>query len=113
MTANNANELLGTWDASRPDGSKYELTVKKDGTFVWKFSLPKEKTVELTGKYVVEENVLSLERESGGILVGTVTPGASGTIDDKFNFKMIGGPEEDLGLDFTRRQERKTKSTKR
>src|SRR5262249_2707772 len=58
----NPNQLLGSWRASREDGSKFELTLNKDGTFDWKFARPKEKAVEFGGKYTVEQNVLALER---------------------------------------------------
>jgi hypothetical protein len=43
--------------------------------------------------------VLILERkEGGGALAGTVTFDGDG----KFNFRAVGGPPEDTGLDFSK-----------
>jgi hypothetical protein len=88
--------LVGAWKASRDDGSQFQLTLGSDQTFDWKFSAPHQPAKELIGKYVVDHNVLALEQSAGGALLGQVTP--EGT--DKFNFKMVGGPPEDKGLDF-------------
>lgn len=91
-----ATALVGTWKASRDDGSEFALTLTEDSRFAWKFS-HKQTTQELSGKYTVEGNVLALERKEGGSLVGQVTPDGNG----KFNFKLVGGPKEDPGLNFT------------
>jgi tetratricopeptide (TPR) repeat protein len=88
--------LVGTWKASRSDGSSFDLTLNDDQTFTWKFTAPKQPASELTGKYTVEQNVLALQQPEGGSLIGQVTPKGDG----KFNFKMAGGPPEDPGLDF-------------
>ena len=87
--------IVGTWSASKPDGSKFELAVNKDSTFHWKFTQGKQ-TNEFTGKYTVDGNVLALERKEGGALVGEVIPEGNG----KFKFKAVGGPPDDPGLDF-------------
>ena len=50
------------------------------------------------GKYSVEGNVIALERTGGGSLVAEVT----GNDGMRFNFKMVGAPKEDPGLDFSR-----------
>ena len=42
--------------------------------------------------------MLALERKDGGSLIAEVTPGG----DAKFNFKMLGGPADDPGLDFSK-----------
>ena len=73
------------------------MTLGKDQTFNWKFSAPKQEPKELSGKYTVEQNVLALKQKEGGALVGQVTPAG----DNKFNFKMLGSPPEDKGLDFS------------
>ena len=69
----------------------------KDQTFTWKFTAPRQKPTELNGTYTVERNVLALNQKDGGALVGQVTPEG----EQKFNFKMLGSPPEDKGLDFT------------
>ena len=93
-----ATALLGSWHATRADGSKFELTLTKDATFTWKFSPKKQPAQELSGSYTVEVNVLALECKDGGSLIGQVTPGGA----KKFNFTLEGAPREDEGLDFSR-----------
>ena len=44
------------------------------------------------------ENVLALERKDGGSLVAEITPDSDGN----FNFRMLGAPDEDQGLDFSK-----------
>jgi len=88
--------LIGTWNASRDDGSKFELKLNDDKTFNWKFSQKDQKDQEFGGKYTIENNVLALQREDGGSLVAVVTPDG----DKSFNFKLLGGPPQDPGLNF-------------
>ena len=90
--------LVGSWKASRDDGSTFELNLTAEQGFNWKFSAPKQKPQELSGKYTVEKNVLALQQEAGGALVGAVTLKGDGA----FNFKMLGGPPEDPGLNFSK-----------
>jgi hypothetical protein len=90
--------IAGTWRASREDGSKFELILTKDGTFTWKFSQKQQPGQEFTGKYTVEVNVLALEKNEGGSLVAEVTSTGAKT----FNFRLVGAPSEDKGLDFSR-----------
>jgi hypothetical protein len=89
--------LPGNWRASRPDGSKFELRLTDDGKFSWKFSPPKQKGDEFSGTWSTEGPVLILQRDGGGALPGTVTFNGNG----KFNFRMVGAPPEDKGLDFS------------
>ena len=88
--------LPGTWNASRKDGSKFRLTLTEDGKFAWKFSSPNQKGEELSGNYTVDGPVLILERKEGGALAGT----ANFSADEEMNFKLVGAPPEDNGLDF-------------
>ncbi len=87
--------LVGDWQAARDDGSKFELVLTKAGTFSWKFSQA-EKHEDFGGTYSLESNLLVLQRKQGGALIGNVTPQQEG----QFNFKMLGAPEGDPGLDF-------------
>ena len=87
--------LIGTWHATRDDGSQFELTLQPDATFHWKFT-QKETVQEFGGTYTVEGNVLALERKEGGSLIAGVVPSG----DQKFNFRLLGAPEEDPGLSF-------------
>jgi hypothetical protein len=89
--------LTGTWKAERPDGSKFSLQLKADSTFVWQFTHQNVRE-NFTGTYTLEGNVLALQRQDGGSLVGRIVPqGERG-----FNFKLLGGPPDDSGLDFAR-----------
>lgn len=88
--------LPGSWSASRPDGSMFALSLTDDGNFNWKFSGPKQKGDEFSGTYTIDGPVLMLQRMGGGALAGVAT--FSG--NNKFNFKMVGGPPDDKGLDF-------------
>jgi tetratricopeptide (TPR) repeat protein len=119
--------LVGTWKASRDDGSMFELTLGKNSTFDWKFSQNQQQTPadavtvqrasdqdfrnpdlkrfvadrspqEFGGTYTVEKNVLALQRKNGGSLIAEVTPGGA----RNFNFKLLGGPADDPGLAFSR-----------
>jgi tetratricopeptide (TPR) repeat protein len=91
--------VVGTWHASREDGSKFDLKIGNDSTFNWKFSPPKGQANEFSGKYTIERNVLALERKEGGSMVGEVALENG----KKFNFKALGAPPDDPGLDFSRR----------
>ena len=69
-----------------------------DLKFTWSFTVKGQPAQEFGGTYSVEENVLALERKDGGSLVAEITPDNNG----KFNFRMLGAPEEDHGLDFSK-----------
>lgn len=88
--------LVGSWSASRDDGSRFALSLTNDSTFTWKYSQKGREPQELSGKYTLESDVLALEGSDGGSLVATITPGS----DRQFNFKLLGAPEEDPGLTF-------------
>ena len=90
--------LVGTWKAARTDGSKFNLTLTNDAKFTWSFTPKGQTAQEFGGTYTVEGNVLALERTNGGSLIAAVTPGSK----EKFNFKLVGGPADDAGLDFSR-----------
>jgi tetratricopeptide (TPR) repeat protein len=92
------DKLPGSWSASRPDGSSFALNLTDDGKFTWKFSVPKQKGDEFSGTYTTDGPVLILQRDGGGggALPGVVTFDGDG----KFNFRMVGAPPEDKGLDF-------------
>jgi tetratricopeptide (TPR) repeat protein len=89
--------LVGTWKAARDDGSKFELTLPQDSSFTWKYS-QKQNTQEFSGTYSVEGNLLVLQRQDGTSMIGQIT--ADGP--KKFNFKIVGAPADDPGLNFAR-----------
>jgi tetratricopeptide (TPR) repeat protein len=89
--------LAGDWTAARSDGSKFELSLANDANFTWKFA-QQRKHEEFGGTYSVEGNLLILERKDGGSLIGELTPDG----EKKVNFKMLGSPGDDPGLNFSR-----------
>jgi tetratricopeptide (TPR) repeat protein len=93
-----AEKLIGTWHASRDDGSNFDLTLNKDLTFQWKFGQKTGAPQQFDGTYTVDGNVVALERKDGGSLIAGVVPAG----DNKFNFKLIGSPPEDPGLNFAK-----------
>ena len=90
--------LVGTWNASRAEGSTFVLTLMKDATYTWKFSQDQKPPTVLSGTYKIEGSVLSLENKNGGALIAGVIPEG----DKRFNFKLLGAPATDKGLNFSR-----------
>jgi tetratricopeptide (TPR) repeat protein len=94
-----ADNIIGTWTASGPGSASYSMNLGKDGTFTWAFNRGARKQ-QAKGVYTVEGNVLAMEPDSGGVLLAELT--AEG--QDSLNFKMVGGPKDDAGLAFSRKQ---------
>jgi len=90
--------LTGGWKATREDGSTFNLTLTEDAKFVWSFAAANQPPQEFGGTYSLEGNIIALERESGGALIAEVTPDGNG----RFNFRIVGSPENDKGLQFIR-----------
>ena len=88
--------LVGAWKASRADGSTFDLNLTNTATFTWSFAQKGQAAQSFGGTYTVEGNVLALQRKDGGALIAEIKPGGA----DKFNFKMMGAPAEDKGLEF-------------
>tara|TARA_R110002111_G_scaffold255157_1_gene321302 strand:+ start:97561 stop:99309 length:1749 start_codon:yes stop_codon:yes gene_type:complete len=96
VTSINPETLVGTWQATRPDGSQFDLTLTKQAKFNWSFTPKNQPAQKFDGTYTVEKNVLALEGETVGSLIGEVTPGSG----KSFNFKVLGAPSDDPGLNF-------------
>lgn len=88
--------LFGSWQAARPNGSTFQLKLTDDAMFTWSFAAKDQKSQEFSGNYTLDKNILVLERKDGGSLIAQVTPDGNG----KFNFKLVGAPGDDSGLDF-------------
>jgi tetratricopeptide (TPR) repeat protein len=91
-------DITGSWLATRKDGGTIGLTIQPDGKFTWAADVNKKKET-FGGSFAVEDDVLLLERSSGGALTGHVVPLAN----DKFNFRIIGSPDADPGLTFVKK----------
>jgi Tetratricopeptide repeat len=95
------DSLVGNWTAAGKDGSRYSMSLRKDGSFTWGFTKGKRKQ-EVKGVHTVEENILAMEPDSGGVLLAELTL----KDPDTLHFKMIGGAKDDPGLTFQRGQSR-------
>jgi len=93
----NADAIAGDWKASRDDGSKFDLDLKKDKTFTWKFDQG-SRHEDFSGTYTTEGSLLLLQKQDGGAMVGHVDQNGEG----KFTFKLLGAPADDPGLTFSR-----------
>ncbi|MCE9607754.1 MAG: hypothetical protein K8U03_22935 [Planctomycetia bacterium] len=89
--------LVGDWKAERSDGSKFDVELSPDKTFVWKFAQA-DKNQTLTGTYGIENDLLVLQSKDGGAMLGHVSVDS----DKRFTFKLLGTPETDQGLAFNR-----------
>lgn len=92
-----AATLVGRWQATRADGSRFDLTLTNDEKFVWSFAQKDQTAQEFGGTYSLDGNVLALERKDGGSLLAEITPSNKA----KFNFRLLGALGDDPGLDFT------------
>lgn len=92
-----AEALVGTWHASRGDGSKFDLNLIQDKTFSWKFA-QQQRGEDFSGTYMTEGALLILQRTNGGAMVGQIAMDGA----DRFSFKLLGAPADDAGLAFHR-----------
>jgi tetratricopeptide (TPR) repeat protein len=90
-------EMVGTWKAKGPSNAAFEMTLTKEGEFTWKYARGKKEQV-VKGAYAIDKNTLAMEPASGGVMLADLTPGSQGAVD----FKMIGAPEKEPPLRFTR-----------
>jgi tetratricopeptide (TPR) repeat protein len=91
------DSVVGKWTATGKGDASYAMTLNKDGSFTWGYKSGGRKQ-EVKGVHTVEENVLAMEPDSGGVLLAEITVKEP----DALHFKMIGGPKDDPGLEFRR-----------
>jgi tetratricopeptide (TPR) repeat protein len=89
-------DLVGTWKAQAGD-TVIELTIDDKSQFTWKATPKGKPPVELKGTVATDGDVLALENEKQGNMVGQVKSGGP----DKFTFALQGSPPE-AGLAFAR-----------
>jgi tetratricopeptide (TPR) repeat protein len=92
-----AENLVGTWKAKGPSNSSFEMALTKEGEFTWKYTKGKKEQV-VKGAYAVDQNTLAMEPAAGGVMLAELTPQGANAVD----FKMIGTPEREAPLRFTR-----------
>jgi hypothetical protein len=91
------DSVVGTWKASGKGKSSYSMSLRKDGSFTWAFTRGGRKQ-EVKGVHTVEDNILAMEPDSGGVMLAEV----SLKDPDTLHFKMVGGASKDPGLEFRR-----------
>ena len=89
--------LIGSWNAKRFDGSQFNLTLDRDGSYHWHFTQA-GRTQEFDGTYTIADSVLVLQQNGQPAMVGQVIPLAA----NRFVFKLTGGDPTDPGLNFVR-----------
>ena len=89
--------LVGTWTAPANGGGSIELAITDATRFKWTYA-KQNKTQSFEGKYSLAGTTLVLEYDKGGTMVAKVT--ADGP--SRFVFKMMGGPQRDPGLVFSK-----------
>jgi tetratricopeptide (TPR) repeat protein len=92
-----SDSIVGNWTAAGKSTSKYAMNLRKDGSFTWEFTRGTRKQ-SVKGVYTVEDNVLAMEPDSGGVMLAELTV----KDPDNLHFKMIGGASDDPGLGFRR-----------
>ena len=92
-----AASLVGTWTASRPDGSSFALDVAKDGTYSWQYT-QQGKSQTFSGAYTVADNLLILKEGGNPNMIGQIVL----VSDNQFNFKLVGDNPADPGLTFSK-----------
>lgn len=91
------DQLTGSWSATHEKGGKFAFNLTPEGTFKWTFT-EGDKTNTLEGKYTLANDLIVLEPKEGPPMIGRVSDaGAEG-----FQFKMLGAPDDDPGLKFTK-----------
>lgn len=90
-----AEELVGTWTAAGRNGDRFSLQLSPQGEFTWTYSSQGKATV-ISGVYALEGTELALEPDEGGVMLATITPPQN----NAFQFRVVGSPPEDNGLEF-------------
>ena len=90
-------KLVGTWISDRGADGKVTFIMTEDGNYTWSY-MNSGKSTELKGTYGLDERGLLVLTSDDAQMVSEVT------LDDdtKMNFVLIGAPDGDPGLDFTK-----------
>lgn len=90
--------IVGDWTANREDGATFKMNLQSDGKFKWDFIQKNQKPQGFGGEYKLTDHILVLQRSESGSLVAELTF----SDPSRMHFKLVGAPEEDPGLEFTR-----------
>jgi hypothetical protein len=92
-----ADKLVGTWISDRGKDGKVTFTMKDDGNYTWSF-MNGDNSTELKGTYGLDDKGLLVLSSDDSQMVSEVVM----TGDKQMKFVLIGAPDGDPGLDFTK-----------
>ncbi len=92
-----SEKLVGTWVSDRGQDGKVTFTMTAGGDYTWSY-LNGGKTTDLKGTYGLNDQGLLVLSSDDSQMVSEVTLDT----DKKMKFILIGAPDGDPGLDFTR-----------
>lgn len=90
-------KLVGTWVSDRGEDGKVTFTMKESGDYTWSF-MNAGQSSELKGTYGLNDKGLLVLTSDDSQMVSAITLDG----DSKLNFVLIGAPDGDPGLDFTK-----------
>jgi len=89
--------LIGSWTASGPNNTKFDLTLTKEGAFTWAYTKGGKKQ-EVKGVYAIDGNSLAMQPDGGGtMLMDLKLNGPTNLHAD-----IVGANKGDPGLNFTK-----------
>jgi tetratricopeptide (TPR) repeat protein len=89
-------QIFGRWITDRNNGPNIKLVLTEEGKFTWTVG-PSKTAKILKGEFSLGGDKLALQPDEGGPMMGTVTLNKEG-----FNFRIVGAPPGDKGLQFQR-----------
>jgi tetratricopeptide (TPR) repeat protein len=92
-------DLVGLWRANAGD-TNIELSIDELSRFTWRATPEGQASVELSGDLTTANDLLILDTEEQGAMIGQVKSGGP----DRFHFVVSGGPPGDAGLTFERQR---------
>ena len=87
------DELLGKWRANRGN-STYSLELNEDGEFSWTYAGKDGKAQTIKGVFVIQDGLLAMEPDSGGVMLADVSKPDDGT----FQFRQNGTGGESIAF---------------
>jgi hypothetical protein len=90
-------KLVGTWVSDRGADGKVTFTMKESGDYTWSF-MNAGQSSELKGTYGLNDKGLLVLTSDDSQMVSAVTLDGN----TKLHFVLIGAPDGDPGLDFTK-----------
>jgi hypothetical protein len=90
------DQLAGSWNTKASRGT-IKMDLNKDGTFQWTYK-EGTKTEDIRGIFEVHGDEIAMQPDTGGTMLAELNLTQPSTL----NFKMVGGPEKDSGLNFTK-----------